>query len=126
MARLPGIILYTAITAVGLVAMYALLNAGRPDSLLRMVFADPGTDVYVAAVSSFIVFVLGFFVFFSRDREGFRQILKMNADRIREMRRQGKSDEQIADSILAAMGSTGGRRHNMARRKLVAYLGAFE
>lgn len=125
MSRLPGIILYTAIALIGLVAMYALLNAGSPRSLLRLVFADPGADVYVAAVSSFMVFVLGFFVFFSRDREGFQQILKINADRIRELRRQGQSDAQIADSILTAMGSTGGRRHNMARRKLIVYLGEF-
>lgn len=125
MSRLPGILLYTAITLIGLVAMYVLLNAGRPDSLLRLVFADPSADVYVAAASSFLVFVLGFFVFFTRDREGFRQILEMNADRIRELRRQGQADEQIAESILAAMGSTGGYRHNMACRKLVAYLREF-
>ncbi len=106
--------------------MYALLNAGRPDSLLRLVIADPGKDVYVAAAFSFIVFVLGFFVFFSRDREGFQQILKMNAERIHQLRRQGRSDEQIAASILSAMGSTGGRRHKMALRKLVAYLREFE
>ena len=126
MSRLPGILLYTAITLIGLVAMYALLNAGRPDSLLRLVLADPGADVYVAVASSFIVFVLGFFVFFSRDREGFRQILKMNAEHIRQLRRQGQSDEQIAASILAAMGSTAGRRHRLALRKLVAYLREFE
>jgi len=125
-SKLPGIVLYTAIAATGLVAMYSLLNAGRPDSLLRLVIVDPGNDVYVAASSSFIVFVLGFFVFFSRDREGFRRILEMNAQRIRQLRRQGQSDEQIAASILAAMGSTGGRRHKMALRKLVAYLKEFE
>ena len=126
MSRLPGIFLYTAIALSGLVAMYTLLNAGSPHSLLRMVFADPGTDVYVAAGSSFIVFVLGFFVFFFRDREGFQQILKMNADRIRQLRRQGQSNARIADSILTAMGSTAGYRHNMARRKLIVYLEDFE
>jgi hypothetical protein len=62
---------------IGLVAMYSLLNAGNPQSLLRHLFPDPKDDVYIAAVSSVLVFILGFFVFFSRDREGFRQLIEL-------------------------------------------------
>ena len=111
--------------AIGLIAMYALLNAGNPDSLLRPFLPDPGHDVYVAIISSVLVFILGFFVFFSRDQEGFRQLIEINGDKIRSMRRQGKTDEEIADSILAAMGSISGYRHNMARKKLKIYLSEF-
>jgi hypothetical protein len=110
---------------VGLVAMYSILNAGNPGSLLRPFFPDPGHDVYVAAVSSVLVFILGFFVFFSRDQAGFRQLVEINGDKIRTLRQQGKKDEEIADAILAAMGSTSGRRHNMARKKLILYLSDF-
>jgi len=106
--------------------MYTLLNAGAPDSLLRMIFPDPRYDIYIAAISSFSVFILGFFIFFSRDREGFQHLLKLNAEKIREMRTQGKNDDQIADSMLAAMGSAGGYRHNMARKKLIVYLNDFK
>jgi len=111
---------------VGLVAMYSLLNAGNPDSLLRTIIPDPAHDVYVAVTSSVLVFIFGFFVFFTRDREGFRRLVQLNADRIRELRKNGKSDEEIADSILAAMGSYSGYRHNMARKKLVVYLSEFQ
>jgi hypothetical protein len=111
---------------IGLVAMYSLLNAGNPDSLLRPFFPDPKYDVYVAVVSSVLVFILGFLVFFSRDQESFRQLVALNANRIRELRTEGKKDEEIADSILAAMGSYSGYRHNMARKKLLIYLSEFK
>ena len=118
-------IIYVLMVIIGLVAMYSLLNAGNPDSLLRPFFPDPKYDLYVAMVSSVLVFILGFFVFFSRDQESFRQLVQLNADQIREQRGAGKKDEEIADSILAAMGSHGGYKHNMARKKLLIYLSEF-
>ena len=119
-------IIYLLMIIIGLVAMYSLLNAGNPDSLLRPLFPDPKYDVYVAMVSSVLVFILGFFVFFSRDQESFRQLVQLNADKIRDLRKAGKKDEEIADSILAAMGSYGGYKHNMARKKLLIYLSEFK
>ncbi len=110
---------------VGLFAMYSLLNAGNPHSLLRPFFPDPNDDVYVAVVSSALVFVLGFLVFFSRDREGFMELIELNQNKIRELRKKGKSDQEIADFILAAMGSYGGYKHNLARKKLIYYLAQF-
>ena len=117
---------YTLLIAVGLVAMYAILNAGNPDSLLRPLFPDPSRDVYVAMVSSLVVFVLGFVVFFNRDSEGFRNLIELNGERVREMRANGHSDEEIADSILVAMGSRSGYRHNLARKKLLVYLSQYK
>jgi hypothetical protein len=119
-------IIYVLMILIGLVAMYAILNAGNPDSLLRPWVPNPAHDVYVAAITSFIIFILGFFVFFNRDREGFQNLVRLNAERIRTLRRNGQGDEEIAESILSAMGSSGGRRHNLAKRKLVIYLSEFE
>jgi nickel-dependent lactate racemase len=50
----------------------------------------------------------------------------LNAEKIKELREAGKKDEEIADSILAAMGSHGGYKHNMARKKLLIYLAEFK
>jgi hypothetical protein len=111
---------------IGLVAMYTLLNAGNPDSILRPYLPDPRHDVYVAVVSSVLVFILGFLVFFSRDREGLRQLVNLNADQIRKLRKKGSSDEEIATSILASMGSFSGYRHNLALKKLVIALSEFK
>ena len=126
---MPRYLLYTIyvlMALIGLVAMYSILNTGNPNSLLRLIIPDPAHDLYVAVISSVLVFILGFFVFYSRDHEGFQQLIELNADRIRSMRKRKKTDAQIADSILAAMGSTGGYRHSMAKRKLVAYLAGFK
>ena len=126
---MPRYILYTIyvlMILVGLVAMYSLLNTGSPDSWLRPLISDPGDDLYVAIISSVIVFVLGFFVFFSRDREGFRQLVKLNAEHVRNWRQKGKSDEEIADAIMAAMGSSSGYRHSLARKKLIIALSEFK
>jgi hypothetical protein len=111
---------------IGLVAMYSLLNTGNPDSVLRLIFPDPQADFYVAVISSVSVFILGFVVFYSRDRQGFQHLVKLNADQIRNYRQKGRSDEDIADSILAAMGSTHGYRHNLARKKLMIALSEFK
>ena len=119
-------IIYGLMLLIGLVAMYSLLNTGNPDSLLRPFIPDPADDVYVAVISSVLVFILGFFVFFSRDQEGFQHLIQLNADRIRSMRNRKKTDAQIADSILTAMGSSSGYRHKMARKKLIAYLSGFK
>ena len=126
MPRIAQYVLYTLMIAVGLVAMYSILNAGNPDSLLRIVFPNPESDIYIAGISSFTVFVLGFVVFYSRDREGFRKLVEMNTGRIRALRKEGKRDEEIADSILTAMGSIGGYRHRMAKKKLLLYLNEFK
>lgn len=125
---MPKSILYTIyglLIVIGLVAMYAILNAGNPESWLRPLFPDPADDVFVAMGTSVLVFILGFFVFYNRDREGFRNLIQLNAERIRSLRAAGSGDDEIADSILDAMGSHGGYRHNLARKKLIAYLADF-
>jgi ABC-type nickel/cobalt efflux system permease component RcnA len=119
-------LIYGLMVIIGMVAMYSLLNMGNPDSLLRLLFSDAGYDFYVAVISSVLVFVMGFFVFYSRDREGFRQLIQLNADQIHESRKQGKNNEEIADSILDAMGSTSGYRHSLARKKLIVALSEFK
>ena len=119
-------IIYALMILTGLVAMYSLLNTGSPESLLRTFIADPQNDLYVAIVSSVLVFILGFLVFFSRDREGFRHLVQLNADQIRQSRQRGLSDPEIADSILDAMGSRSGYRHNLARKKLIIALSEFK
>ncbi len=114
------------IIAIGFLAFYTILNAGNPESFLRVLFPDPQSDIYIALISSVLVFLLGFVVFYSRDREGFRHLLELNQDKIRKMRKKEMTDQEIAESILAAMGSRTGYRHNLARKKLLLYLSEFE
>lgn len=118
--------IYFLMITIGLVALYTLLTAGSRESLLRPYFPDPGSDVFIALGASIAVFVLGFFLFYDRDREGFQQLIRINRERIRELRQNGQSDAAIAESILATMGSSRGYRHSMARKKLIAHLADFQ
>jgi len=118
-------LIYILMILIGFVAMYTLLNAGNPEGLLRPIFPDPMDDVYIAIFSSLFVFILGFFVFFFRDQEGFQQLVEINGERIRKMRKKGKNDADIADSILQAMGSRSGYRHKLAKKKLMVYLAGY-
>ncbi len=126
---MPKGIVYTVyglIVLIGLVAMYTLLNVGNSDSLLRPLVPNPDHDFWIAIGASMTVFVLGFVVFYNRDTQGFRQLIEMNADQIRSMRKRKKTDAQIADSMLAAMGSTSGYKHNLAKKRLLIYLSDFK
>lgn len=125
MSNVLKAILYGLILLTGLVALYAIFNAGNPASLLRAFFPDPRHDVYVAMASSMLVFILGFFVFFSRDQENLRQLIQLNRENIFKLRHDGKSDAEIADAMLTAMGSYSGYRHNLARKKLIIALSEF-
>lgn len=118
--------LYAVMIIVGLVCMYTIFNAGRPDSLLRPILPDPALDVYLALGSSFLVFALGFIVFYTRDRQGFRTLVELNAEKIHQMRENRVADDVIADEILAAMGSVSGYRHDLARKKLILVLSEFK
>jgi serine/threonine protein kinase len=109
----------------GLLAAYALLTYGSPDSLLRRLFPDPSSDWYVAVACSFIFFALGFLPFQSGQDKGFRELVELNAENIREHRQRGKSDEDIATSIMAAMNTRPGIKYKMSHKKLVYYLSQF-
>ena len=109
----------------GLAAAYALLTYGSPDSYLRLIFPDPLTDWYVAVAGSALFFVLGAVPYLAKQDDAFRQVVEANAQNIRHFREQGRSDEEIADSILAAARIKAGHRYNIARKKLIYYLGQF-
>ena len=119
-------IVYILITAIGMVALYTIFNAGSPHSLLRQFLPDPRFDIYVAMASSFSVFILGFIVFYTRDRESFKNLVRQNGETIRKFRKKRKSEKEIADSILAAMGSEKGYKHDLARKKLLIALSEFK
>ena len=119
-------LIYILMVLVGFVAMYSLLNVGNPEGLFRPLFPDPMDDIYIAVISSLSVFILGFFVFFFRDQEGFQQLVEINGDRIRKLRKKKKSDAEIADSILQAMAIRRGYRYNLAKKKLIVYLSKYQ
>jgi hypothetical protein len=50
----------------------------------------------------------------------------MNSEKIRQLKKEGQSNEAIAESLLTAMGSYAGYKHNLAKKKLMIYLSESE
>ncbi len=111
---------------IGFIAIYSIFNAGNPESLIRIVFPNPNIDIYIAFISSFIIFILGFLVFYLKDQTNFKNLLEINKDKIRYLRKNGKTDNYIADSILQAMGKSSGYTYNIAKKKLMIVLSEFK
>jgi hypothetical protein len=118
--------LYILLCLCVLSAGYAILTAGSPHSVLRIVVADPAYDVTIALVLSIAAALLGLFSrSFSRP-DGLARLLEMNAAHVRELRTAGMKDGEIADSLLEHLGSRGGLLHRYARRRLLRHLSRME
>ncbi len=122
MLKYKQIIVYILIILTGIVACYSIFNAGNPQSLLRLIIKEPKNDVYMAFVSSVSVFILCFFIFFAKDKEQFQNIVELNKKKIKKLKKEGKTEAEIADSILTAMGMISGYRYNLAKKKLIFYM----
>ncbi len=118
------LVFYFGMALVGVATVYVWLNAGSETSLVRHV-AEPRYDGTLLYLLSVTFFILGFFVFQLRDQGRYRTLIEMNAEKIRGLREKGMADEDIAQAMLAALGSTKGYRHNFSKRKILALLASF-
>ena len=116
---------YAFMAVCGLLAAYALLNYGHPDSYLRLLFPDPLMDWYIAVGGSVLFFILGAVPYLDKQDSAFKEVVEANAQNIRQHREMGRSDEEIAVTILEAARIKKGYRYNIARKKLIYYLGQF-
>ena len=115
-------IVYILLVSTGIVTFYAIFNIGNPHSLFRLIIKTDRYDLYIVMGGSLVVFFLGFLVFYFRQEEGFSQLLWLNRDRIRSLRKQGYSDDQIAEDLLSALGMKRGYRFKMTKKRLVLEL----
>jgi hypothetical protein len=119
-------LIYILMFLTGLTSIYTIFNVGNPHSLLRWVIKTDGYDVYIAMGASVAVFLLGFFVFYYRQQQGYEQLLWMNRDRVKTLRKKGYQDNQIAEDLLAALGMKKGIRYNFIKKRLVLELSSME
>lgn len=117
---------YILIVIFGIVGLYAIFNIGNPHSLLRLLIKSDAYDIYIVIAVSLIVFFLGFLVFYFRQQEGYSDLLWMNRERIRSLREEGRTDEQIAEDLLSALGMKRGYRYNLVKKRLVLELSSIK
>jgi len=119
--------LYILLVIFMLLTFYAIFNAGNPNSIFRVVVADPAYDFALTVGLSLVVAVLVLLLSSGRRQSELERLLEMNKEHIHELRGKGKSEEAIADSFLASLQS--GRRgvlYSLAKRRVLRYLGRIE
>jgi hypothetical protein len=114
-------VLWILLAVFMVLAFYAIFNAGNPNSLFRLIVADPGYDVLITLILGGCVFVLVIALTAGR-KSSIRNLLEINIEYIQELRGKGRSDVEIAESFLTEMGSKGGLLHSLAKWRVLRYL----
>jgi hypothetical protein len=113
--------LFILLVVLMVLTFYAIFNTGNPRSLFRYLIRDSGYDVAVTLVLSFGVVVI--VLILTAERTGrLKGTLDMNRDYILDLRRQGRSDAEIADSFLNELKAPPGALRSLARGRVLRYL----
>ena len=101
---------------------------GNPNSLFRHIVPDPRYDKLITVGLAIAMAAIGLILSSQATRDrSLEHMLDINSDHIRELKKQGRSDESIADEFLEKMGITpGGMLYRMARRRVLKHISRME
>jgi hypothetical protein len=120
--------LYILLVILVPITFYSIFNMGNPNSLFRHIVPDPRYDKLITVGLAISMAAIGLILSSQATRDrSLEHMLDINADHIRQLKRQGRSDESIADEFLEKMGITsGGFLYRMARRRVLKHLSRME
>jgi hypothetical protein len=120
--RTSRLVMFILLVVFSLLAFYAIFNTGNPNSLFRLIIKDASYDLVVTLGLGLSIGILVILITATRESSSLTHLLDINSDYIRELRRKGKTDIEIADSFLSKMGSKDGLLHRLAKRRVLRYL----
>jgi hypothetical protein len=100
MKRNLSLILYFILAALMLLDFYLIFNVGNPDSLFRFILKNSNYDIVATLVVSCGIAFLAFYVFKQKQEAPVVSLLKQNKSHIDELRKNGQSISQIAESFI--------------------------
>jgi branched-subunit amino acid transport protein AzlD len=103
---------------------YLIFTEGNPNSIFRYLIKNPSYDYLIALVLGLILSFIILSYRWLTERVNFERIIQENIEFMRKLRKQKKSDGEIADSLLAALNIRKGIRYNIAKKKILYYLSA--
>ncbi len=115
-------VLYFILAFLMMVDFYLIFNAGNPNSFLRLLIKDPSYDITVTVGLSIIIALISLSMIRDNDQNSVKNILERNSEHIAELKKQNRSNEEIADSFLKEMGSEKGLFHFLIKRRVLRYL----
>lgn len=119
-------LLYGLLVLFLVLTFYSIFNAGNPNSLFRFLVGNASYDLVITLGLGVGIGVLVVLITASREENSLRNLLDINADHIRRLRRKGKTDIEIAESFLGELGSRSGFLHGLAKRRVLRYLSKLE
>ena len=121
-------LLYIILVILVPITFYSIFNMGNPNSLFRHIVPDPRYDKLITVGLAIAMAAIGLILSSQATRDrSLEHMLDINSDHIRELKKQGRSDESIADEFLEKMGITpGGMLYRMARRRVLKHLSRME
>lgn len=113
---------FAIIAVLSIAIVFLIFNAGNPNSILRYVIKDPSYDVLILIILSVALSIMSFYYAHTNETVGYEKIVQANLKNIRKLKKSGKSNEEIAKSILNAMNIQKGYRYNYAMKRLIVLL----
>jgi len=98
-------ILYFLLAFLMVMDFYLIFNAGNPNSFLRILIKDNSYDITVTVALSILIAIISMMMIRGNDQNSLKAILERNASHIIAMKKQNRSDEDIAESFLNEMGA---------------------
>ena len=115
-------ILYFFLGLIMLIDFYLIFNAGNPNSFLRLLIKDTAYDISITVALSIIIVVISLSMIRDNDQNSIKKILEKNSEHIAELKKQNRSNEEIAESFLKELGSEKGLFHSFVKWRVLRYL----
>ena len=97
-------ILYIILVILVPITFYSIFNMGNPNSLFRHIVPDPRYDRLITVALAITMAAIGLILSSQATRDrSLEHMLDINSDHIRELKKEGRSDESIADEFLEKM-----------------------
>ena len=122
MSALTRKILYFFLGLIMLIDFYLIFNAGNPNSFLRLLVKDTAYDISITVALSIVIVIISFSMIRDNDQNSVKNILERNSEHIAELKKQNRSNEEIAESFLKELGSEKGLFHSFAKWRVLRYL----
>ena len=114
--------LYFFLAFLMLIDFYLIFNAGNPNSFLRLLIKDTAYDISITVALSIVIVVISLSMIRDNDQNSIKRILERNSEHIAELKKQNRSNEEIAESFLKELGSEKGLFHFLVKWRVLRYL----
>jgi len=114
--------LYFLLAVIMMIDFYLIFNAGNPNSFLRLLIQRTDYDISITVGLSILIVLISFSMIRDNDQNSIKNVLERNSGHIAELKKQNRSNEEIAESFLKELESKKGLFHNIVKWRVLRYL----